>query len=102
MRHEAVGHRLRHPRGRASPVPGQQQLADRPQVGAEAVLAEQRGHRGMQYITGHDVAGGGCGAGRVTGQAAVHHADDLDGGRIAPGSGSGGAHQPCRLPGLGR
>ena len=78
MRHEPVGHLLRHLTGRAGPVARQHELADTPQVDATVELAEQARHGGMQHVAGNDGTRGGRGRGGVFRQAAMHHAGDLD------------------------
>ena len=102
MRHQPVGHRLRHPIGRAGPVASQDELAHAPQVHAAIEFPEEPRRGGMQHIAGNDRTRRGRGRGRVVRQAAMHHADDLNRRRIPPGGPRGRAGDAGRLASLGR
>ncbi|HEX5287675.1 MAG TPA: hypothetical protein VFX25_02295, partial [Streptosporangiaceae bacterium] len=100
--HEPVGHLLRHQPGRARPVAGQRELAHSAQVRTPVQLPEQPRHGGVQHVARDHRARRRRGCGRVVGQAAVHHAGDLDRLRIPPGRPRGVADEAGRLARLGR
>jgi hypothetical protein len=100
VRHERIGGRLRHLPGRPGPVARQHQLLRTPEV------AEKARRGGMKDIAQNGRTGcclrGDPGRRVVIAHAAVHHAGDLDPGRVPPRGLRCRAHGPGGLPGLGR